>query len=368
MRTPSPSSLALLCLLAPCLPAQWVVPPPAAVFEGPGDTLVPFGANAFHFQQIYDGAAIAPRSATIQDLSFRRGSDLPNQTTTFSSYNLAQTTVKIGPTMVAPTNMSTTFATNLTGTMVTVFSGTMNLPAQGVSFGPAPFNIQIKFAKPYVYTRQRDHLILDVVVAGKNSASNTYFTDMVTGVPGGNVRSFGTPGPLVGSPYTVPATTAGALMPGGQVLLEITNLNKVYPVVAAFGGSDTTFGPVTLPWDLKIFGAPSNQLYVSLDLLFPMTIQKMSTGHGGVANFGVPLDPTLAGARIFGQAIIVDPASNKLGLVFSNGIEFQIGGQIVAPFKSLHAPDSTAGTGTYPHVTPGNSTGGLVTRFSGSVQ
>jgi hypothetical protein len=344
------------------------VPPPARVFEGPGDSLIPFSANAFHFQQIYDGAVLAPRSASIQDIAFRRGSDLVNQTKTFSSYTLNKMTVQMGSTTVWPSNMALTFAQNITTGMATVFSGTLVLPAQGVSFGPGPFNIQIKFARPFLYTRQLDHLILDIVVPGKNTANNTYYADMVTGARGGSIRSYGVGGKLKGSPYLIISTGAGALEPGGQVILEASNLTKVYPVLAAFGFSDSQFGPVALPWDLKALGAPSNFLHTSLDLLFPITIKKMSAFYGGVANFGIPMNPALAGAKIYGQGIVVDAASNKLGLVFSNGIEYQIGGKIVAPFKSLYSPDSTAGTGIYPHLTAGNITGGLVTRFTGTFQ
>jgi len=366
MRIVPPLSLALFCLLASSLTAQKVLPPPAAIFEGPGDTLIPFSANGFHFQQIYDGAALAPESATVQALAFRRGNDLANQSKTFSSYTLPKTIVQMGRTTVWPTNMSLTFAKNITTTLVTVFQGTLILPAQTKSIGPGPFNIQIKLARPFVYKRQLDHLILDMVVAGKSTSKNLYFVDRVSGVPAGNVRAFGTGGTLKASPYLISTTAAGALMPGGQVILEVTNLNKVYPVLAVFGLSDSTFGPVALPWNLKNLGAPGNSLYVSMDLLFPIKIQKMSVFYGGIANFGVPLSPTIAGAKIFGQGIILDSASNKLGLVFSSALEFQIGGRIVAPFQSLFAPDSTATTGSYPHVSPGDKTGGLVTLFTGS--
>ncbi len=368
MRILPPLYIALICLPAPGIIAQKVIPPPAGVFEGPGDTLIPFSANGFRFQQIYDGAALAPRSAVLRDISFRRGNDTANQSKTFASYSLNKIAVKMGATTVWPSNMSLAFSKNITTTMVTVFGGTMVLPAQPKSFGPGPFNIQIKLARPFVYTRQLDHLILDIVVTGKNTAKNIYFADKVSGVSGGNVRSFGAGGPLKGSPYLISTTASGALMPGGQVILEVTNLNKVYPVVVAFGFSNSSFGPVALPWDLKGLGAPANRLYVSVDLLFPIPIKKMAVFYGGIANFGVPLTPTIAGAKIFGQGIIVDAASNKLGLVFSNGLEFQIGGRIVAPFQSVYAPDSTANTGKFPHVAPGDKTGGLVTRFTGTFQ
>ena len=77
------------------------------------------------------------------------------------------------------------------------------------------------------------------------------------------------------------------------------------------GLSDRFLGPVTLPIDLTLWGAPGCSLYSSQELILgPLAPQNRRS----TTRINVPSFPGLVGARSYFQGIVLDPAANTLGL------------------------------------------------------
>ncbi|MEZ5988650.1 MAG: hypothetical protein R3F30_05925 [Planctomycetota bacterium] len=358
------SCLALACLVAAPLAAQTerIVPANLAAKNGNGDSRIPLTLNNFRFQQVYDGAAIAPRSCVLADLSFRRADAY---SAAFGAITLQGTTVLVGPTTVTPTTMTTTFASNATSTLTTVFSGTWNLPAQpAFTSGTGAFNMTVKFAKPLTYLRSADHLLVEVQVAGSNSNAVNYVVDTASGTPGGTVQAYGSGGTLAGGTYAFGSTAIGALVPGGNAILELSTPGN-YAAVGIFGASFQAWGPVKLPLDLTPFGAPGNSLLASLDLTVPIPLAQGTTTWDGVGVLPIPDVPVAYGATLYGQGLIIDPKSNKLAMVLTGGVQMTISSGNTSPFTAIYASTATATTGSYLLSVSFAKYNGLVTRFGG---
>ncbi len=92
---------------------------------------------------------------------------------------------------------------------------------------------------------------------------------------------------------------------------------------APFGSS----GSLLLGFDralvpLDPFGMPGCIGHVAPVQVLPLTTSM--SGSAAVA-FTVPNDPSLAGVRLFGQALISDPFANALGMITSNGLRVRLG-------------------------------------------
>lgn len=112
--------------------------------------------------------------------------------------------------------------------------------------------------------------------------------------------------PILGGTYTV------------QLLMPAPN------TAAAFwtGVSDRSFGGIPLPLDLGPFGAPGCSLLASMDAVVGVATPS------GVASVPItlPNDPSLVGVTLFQQMAHVTGV-NALGVLTSNGIAVQIGGE-----------------------------------------
>ena len=102
--------------------------------------------------------------------------------------------------------------------------------------------------------------------------------------------------------------------------LFVSTITKVPPAAAAvalFGLSNTQWGSLPLPFDLRPIGMPGCYVYQSNNLSIPFL--------AGVVAIGVPNSPELIGNMLHEQAVVVDPGANLLGLTTSNALTLTFG-------------------------------------------
>jgi len=303
-----------------------------------------------------NGDLITPGAWPIRGIGYRR--DLPaNAKNPYAGRSITRLIVRLGYSKNSPSAMSTAFANNRSGTLTTVFDGTYNLPTLPVVSPPAPFAVQIAFKAPFVYQRNLGHLLIEFEVPGNANQKFEYYLDAHSTLGSASkVASYGSAGPLkTAENYTVTGDAA-TLFPGGAVTLQASGLASAYPAIAAYGFSNTSYGALKLPFDLTPVGAPNNSLYASLDLMAPLVLTQQASGYAGQAMVPIPADSAFIGLNVFGQAIFVDPPSNALNLVFSNGVQFVVGE--IVPTQILGTSSSTAATGFFPY--PSGRYGGPV--------
>ncbi len=88
------------------------------------------------------------------------------------------------------------------------------------------------------------------------------------------------------------------------------------------GASRTTWNGLPLPLALDALGAPGCQVLASGELLLPVVTDAAGTAS---LHLNVPADPDLAGAQLFAQWLVRDPALNPLGLIASGAAALTIG-------------------------------------------
>ena len=101
---------------------------------------------------------------------------------------------------------------------------------------------------------------------------------------------------------------------GGDFAVRLDRLRRGATGGLVFGASSQL--------DLRPFGAPGCTLYVRPDV---MPAFATGGGDGVVWTWPIPLDSRFIGAIVRTQAIVFDPAANRLGLALSNAIEGRIG-------------------------------------------
>ena len=106
---------------------------------------------------------------------------------------------------------------------------------------------------------------------------------------------------------------------GGSFQIQLTNLPTFRAGAVFTGVSNTTWGGITLPFDLSFLGGSGCTLYVSGEIASPFTTHTSTTLSWG---FNVPNDPGLAGVQFFNQGLVVDPLT---GLLTTNGGSATIG-------------------------------------------
>lgn len=115
------------------------------------------------------------------------------------------------------------------------------------------------------------------------------------------------------------APQAGQVPTVGTIFtLQVNNLPLSGPAFMFFGFSNSSYNGFPLPFHLQPLGAPTCNLLVSGDLLFPIP----NILGVGIWSFVVPSQP---GFSFFNQIIAVDSSANSLGLIVSNGGEGVIG-------------------------------------------
>jgi hypothetical protein len=89
------------------------------------------------------------------------------------------------------------------------------------------------------------------------------------------------------------------------------------PAFLAMGLSDQAPYPI----DLAPLGAPGCWLYVSQEVLLPMS----TSASGPSLQLSLPTDPALVGALVHWQGFMVDPQANSLGIISSDYLSVTVG-------------------------------------------
>lgn len=90
----------------------------------------------------------------------------------------------------------------------------------------------------------------------------------------------------------------------------------------AIGASSTSFGGLTLPFDMAVLGAAGCAILCSHDLTVSTPIDV--TGQANLP-LGIPNSSGLVGVPFYAQWLVLDPLANPLQLVVSNGGRAKIG-------------------------------------------
>lgn len=100
--------------------------------------------------------------------------------------------------------------------------------------------------------------------------------------------------------------------------LQVADGRASAPAFLLLGGSRTAFGGLQLPYPLGGIGMTGCTLYT--DVLVVLGLALDAGGTGSVP-LPIPNQPGLAGGRLTGQFVVLDPGANALGLVSSDGAE-----------------------------------------------
>lgn len=337
--------LAVAAALASGLTAQTAVAVPAhaEITESHQSLGLPFGAPGFRTQLLVDPAAIAPSGAFLTGIRFRADRlSLP-----LGATSVPNVTVSLSHSTQTLPGVSGIFANNVTGTPTVVFQGTVNLPGYtGGNAGAMPWDIDVQFATPFLYSAAQGQLLIDIVGNNAGGALPSYWLDAAE--PGGSATSFGRAGDIATfDNLNLLVATGWDLIPrqitGGNFVEFVTTMSFASPPgVFAIG---TTALPT--PLDLTPLGAPNNELYLFPEVIVPLAWTQSFIGWFATVTLPVPNDPTLVGALLYGQSAIFEPTSNQLGLVFSNAVEVRIGDQLEPSLvRQIDAADPAATNGS----------------------
>lgn len=107
---------------------------------------------------------------------------------------------------------------------------------------------------------------------------------------------------------------SGTPMLGTTFTAQLSNLPASSLALVTTGFSESSFGAVSLPFDLTPLGAPGCMILVSPD------IATLVINSGGTApwTLAIPNNPALSGLGFLNQGVVFDAGANALGLTTSN--------------------------------------------------
>ena len=116
---------------------------------------------------------------------------------------------------------------------------------------------------------------------------------------------------------TLSATSSGPWTGSALQLAIRGQAPTALPFLGVLGFSDGSWNGLPLPLDLGVFGMPSCTLHGSVD----------QTTFLGAATWslGIPNATWLVGVQVWAQAMVLDPGSNALGALVTNGLRLRIG-------------------------------------------
>lgn len=318
----------------PSIQSGLVLPTGTATQFGNGAAASPLSGGGLHYQQLLVLSSGPKR--TIQGLGFR-----PDEATG-SPGLYAHLTIRVGYTDKLPSTLVPTYSSNWKAPPKEVFRDWVRFPArirankdvglfrpvllfnQTWTLDPALGNLLIEFETGAAY-RPAYHQ-LDGVTGRPNDIAFVF---------GPRSRSQGAVG--VGSGYVVKLidqTTAGERpqlyadqipFAGDPVYLVSSHGRLSSPAVLFAGQSRTRWGNVALPLDLAPFGAPGCKLLCAPDWMRPMALD--AAGYAEV-RLDLPPVPEIVGLELFYQAMVLDPPTNRAGLVLTNGLRLLVGAQL----------------------------------------
>ena len=97
---------------------------------------------------------------------------------------------------------------------------------------------------------------------------------------------------------------------GREFILDLKNAPLLTATVLSIGLAPVNF-------DLGPLGAPACRILNNPDLTFP-NVTNFSGAWSFPHTFSIPLDPSLAGGRLYFQVLLLDRRANRLGLTVTN--------------------------------------------------
>lgn len=297
----------------------------------------------YRSEQIIDGAQICKSSAILLSYSYRPDA---RPLTVSSARILNSFQVSFGYSQSPPIDKSTYFGTHRHSSIpaTRVFSGNVSLPTvRPVLIGAQPWNVTIKFAAPFLYTRKNGPLLIETHCKSATSPTPAFFVD--SHEQGGTGYPFGKAAPLAATEAQILPVSGKEAIPGGhfsfysQMRIGVGGYVNI-PVIVMAGVRRDRFGALKLPLDLGPLGAPRNWLHI--DPIFFGTAQLSGRSvHAMSTRFPLPKGSAWIGRHIYAQAIFVSSiGTNPLGIACSNALGLRIGGEPIVT-SCLTAPTAS---------------------------
>jgi hypothetical protein len=267
-------------------------------------------------------------SANLTGLAFRRDGmiQVPANMTRVASESWS---IRMANTTVNPLNPGSAYlsAALLAAVFVPKAINWPTLPIPAST--PAPWMIDFPFDIPFSYTG--GHLVIDHFSYDSNNALSDYVCDWERAAyGGGDALTFGQ-----GCPAGENRCTAVVPNPGGGDLVMYQHGATPNGLSVAFlGSNNTNWGGIPLPFDLAGLGL--NGCSLLIDQILSLGVMTFNSGLTE-AGFPTPADPSLVGAKLFGQFINAqDPRVNPaLMLSTSQGLEMTFGQNVGIPTPQM---------------------------------
>jgi len=300
-------AFASLCLssLAFAQAPKYISPKAAATGNGNTNNTIPFRQSSIHYQQVHSASSwTSQQTGAITRLRFRAKAATTGGTLDLDIY-MAQS-----PNDAA--HASATFANNVTaGTETLVFSSkNYNLPNVAAGqWGAGDFAL----SRPFVFVAGKNISIRMVI---RSNTASSYTLDAFSDWRFGPRQNNGCKHPQASRAATHSVTYRS---PGNVWDFNGWSwLPKAIPAILTVGVSNTQWGPIKLPLDLKPFGAPGCIVHNDWALVVPGVTQPISSGFIGI-KITTPADPRLVGMTTYSQYVFLDAGANALGLFTSEG-------------------------------------------------
>lgn len=301
---------------------------------------IPFGWMPHRYQQVLSGTDM-PSAFTMAGLSLRQ----PNRGPLSNRFTIDME-IQVGYTSRTPATMSTVYAQNYdSGTPVVVLPRSQIVIPDMVPTGPsspADFFFTIRWPTTFDWVPAPNrHLLVQVTVFGNSYGSGTsgYAFDMgsdptmarlystsLSATSGTLERNFGIVMGIRALSHTVTPElfSTNTPMVNDQFRVRVRQARASASAYMVLGISASRWNGSPLPQNLGWLGAPACSLLTSLDDVQSLSIDASGSGSH---EYNIPNSIYLLGARIYSQAIIVDPVANPLGLALTNGGIGVIGNQ-----------------------------------------
>ncbi len=299
-----------------------VIPAEAATQEGSALSAKPFSYDRCRHSQYYGDTLLRgrlPTGARITQISYRRDGRFPSSRA-FVHTSKPSWQIRMGNYTRDAKNPSSRYlsAGQATNQLTPVFNQVVNFPTLGAGFGPMPFELHFKLARPFLFGGQA--LVVDHFVYETRNRFFSYYVDAVrVPVDHGSYASYGK-----ACPATSNRAAAVPSNPGGDnMALTLHGARPRSAAIGIIGSSRTRYASANLPFPMDIFGLKGCWLNASIDMM--LFTQTLSTGSARL-EFAIPEDRTFLGIRIYGQWIVVDPTiSRSFPFTMSNGVAIQVG-------------------------------------------
>ena len=339
-----------------------VVPAYCRHYEGSSSNTFIASYPDMRLQVAYEGNMISTTAGMISAVAFRR--DGTNQTSYLP--RTLHRKITLDHYANGPGAMSGNFATNLTANAQKVFeSSTVQFPASPAPVvTPMPFTLYFAFSKPFLYSRSKGHLIMEIMGVGSPNTYQEWRVDQHGESYGvaGMTASLGAACTGAANQKMTLAVDRSSLLVGGQLAITVTsNIPKATSMLYFLGNSCTRFGGLPLPFDLSGLGATNCQLYTSI------LITGVNVAVGGVfppISLGIPNLQALEQAEVFLQAAVLAPGANPGGFLLSDGWRCLVW-PATRPATTINSVGTNSSTATMGFMS--RTPLGPVTRFFGAL-